>query len=365
MKTIEIIGENYFGSFSHVREACRGIVLKGTSVLLSYETLTDQWMLPGGGLESGEDEKACCIREVAEETGILIRPSDCVLEIDEYYEDWKYVSRYFFGEIIGSAEISLTDREKEVGMEPRFLPLTEIYEIFSQHASFAATDEMRRGMYLREYRALQELLWDELSFLRRKKLAVFFPGVGYTNDKPLIYYSRKLSAAYGYEDIALQYSGFPEKRPGDTDRMEQFFRIAYEQTQEALKDVDFSAYEEILFVGKSIGTIVAARIASESPLNDRIRLVLYTPLERTFVYSFGNAVAFTGTDDPWVGRKESRIKALCGERNIPCHIIPEGNHSLESGDVDQDIAALQDILRKTEMFIKTGSVRKGPGPLRD
>lgn len=355
MKTVEIIGENYFGKWTHVRSACRGVVLKGASILLSYETRTGQWMLPGGGLEPGEDEKNCCIREVSEETGFLIRPSDCVLEIDEYYEDTKYVSCYFFGEIVGKTEACLTEREKEVGMEPRFLPLPEIEEIFSQHASFAQADEMRRGMYLREFTALHELLGDDLSFLRKKKLAVFFPGVGYTKDKPLLYYSRKLAAMYGYQEVVLEYSGFPEKRPGDPDRMKQMFQIAYEQSLEGLKGVDFSSVEDILFVGKSIGTIAAAKIASDSSLKDRIRLVLYTPLERTFLYSFGKAVVFTGMDDPWVGRKGSRIPALCSERGIPCHIIPEGNHSLECGDIDRDIGTLREILRKAELFIKTFS----------
>ena len=47
---------------------------------------------------------------------------------------------------------------KEVGMEPRWLPIEEITAIFSQHHSYAETDEMRRGMYLREYTALCELL---------------------------------------------------------------------------------------------------------------------------------------------------------------------------------------------------------------
>ena len=32
-------------------------------------------------------------------------------------------------------------------------------------------------------------------------------------------------------------------------------------------------------------------------------------------------------------------------------IIPEGNHSLESGNVDQDISALQGVIRLTEEFI--------------
>ena len=80
------------------------------------------------------------------------------MEIDEYYEDWKWVNRYFLCTVIGQTETKLTDREKEVGMEPKWLPVNEIIHIFSRHASYADTDEMRRGMYLREYTALCELL---------------------------------------------------------------------------------------------------------------------------------------------------------------------------------------------------------------
>ena len=160
MKTKEIIGENYWGHWEHTRTACRGIVIHDGQILLSYETKTGQWMLPGGGLEDGEDEQACCFREVAEETGILIQPSECVLEINEYYEDWKWVNRYFIGNVTGQTGIMLTEREKEVGMEPRWLPVDEIVDLFSQHASYADTDEMRRGVYLREYTALCEILPD-------------------------------------------------------------------------------------------------------------------------------------------------------------------------------------------------------------
>ena len=31
-----------------------------------------------------------------------------------------------------------------------------------------------------------------------KRIAVFFPGIGYTNDKPLLYYARKL-----YKEVML------------------------------------------------------------------------------------------------------------------------------------------------------------------
>ena len=158
MKTINIVGDNYFGKWNKTSAACRSVVIKDGKMLLSYETKTDQWMLPGGGLEADEDEKDCVIRETTEETGYVIKPSECLLEIDEYYEDWKWVNRYFFGEITGETERNLTEREIEVGMEPRWMQVEEMVEIFSKHADYTDTDEMRRGMYLREYTALKELL---------------------------------------------------------------------------------------------------------------------------------------------------------------------------------------------------------------
>ena len=158
MKIKEIIGDNYFGNWANTRTTCRAIIIREGEILLSYETKTDQWMLPGGGLEPGEKEKACVIRETSEETGFVIEPSECLLEIDEYYEDWRFINRYFTGTIIGTCEKELTDREKEVGMEPRWLPLEKIMAVFSRHNDYAESDEMRRGMYLREYTALKEII---------------------------------------------------------------------------------------------------------------------------------------------------------------------------------------------------------------
>ena len=215
------------------------------------------------------------------------------------------------------------------------------------------------------------------------KLAVFFPGIGYTADRPLLHFSRRIAAAQGYEIRIMDYKGFPSKVKGDRKRMEESFDIALGQAREMLSGVDLEEYEDILFIGKSIGTIVAAKIASESPAKERIRMILYTPLEDTFtvistpadgnsaslnkspngktasfdkspdgkIASFGKAIAFTGDDDPWVGREKSRISALCEARGIPCTVIPQANHSLESGDVFSDLKELYRIMETTERFI--------------
>ncbi len=184
-----------------------------------------------------------------------------------------------------------------------------------------------------------------------RKLAVFFPGIGYTVDKPLMYYSRKLAAVHGYDVKLLPYTGFPEKILGDRERMIRSYEIALTQAEEMLDGIIWEDYEEILFLGKSIGTAAAAAIAAKSQVKDRIRLVLYTPLEETFAVPLGESIAFTGSKDQWTGKEQSKIPDLCSERGIPCTLIPGGNHSLECGNVDVDITNMKKIMDITDAFM--------------
>ena len=75
---------------------------------------------------------------------------------------------------------------------------------------------------------------------RSNKLAVFFPGIGYTADKPLMHYSRKIAALAGYDLKLLPYAGFPEKIQGNKERMQESFQIALRQSEEMLADVEFA-----------------------------------------------------------------------------------------------------------------------------
>ena len=134
--------------------------------------------------------------------------------------------------------------------------------------------------------------------------------------------------------------------------MAQSVQIAIEQSRKMLQDVDLTAYEEVLFIAKSIGTIAAAVLASESPAKDRIRLCLYTPLEATFACPVAQAIVFTGGNDPWVGREKSRIPELCAARNIPCVVVPGANHSLETENVWTDITNLERIMGETKNWMK-------------
>ncbi len=161
MKTIEIIGENHFETWSKHRTACRGIVMQGEKILLSYEKRKDQYGIPGGGPENAETPEECCAREIAEETGIVVSAEQALFTVKEFYEEWCYVTHFFFCRAIGETERKLTAREAAVGMIPLWVDIKEALSVFSKHSEYAETDEEKRGIYLREYLALSEFLNDK------------------------------------------------------------------------------------------------------------------------------------------------------------------------------------------------------------
>ena len=157
MKTIEIRGDNRRTSPSKIREASRGIILCEDQILLSYAHSKDLWMIPGGGMEKPESREECCIRELAEETGYIVRPIRHFLTIDEYYNEWLYRSYYYTCEPVDKIEPNLTKAEKCISLETRWVPLKKALEIFSKHQNYIGKDEIKYGSYLREYSALLEL----------------------------------------------------------------------------------------------------------------------------------------------------------------------------------------------------------------
>ncbi len=157
MKYKKIVGKNYVGDYTKTRIACRGIIVPDGKLLLSYEKERDFFMLPGGGLEKGETEAECCIREVSEETGNAITVSPCILELDEYYTDQRFRTFYFFGTVTGQTERHLTKEEVLFGLKPVYMPIEDALSIFSKYGEYDENGG-KYGSYLREYTALTTVL---------------------------------------------------------------------------------------------------------------------------------------------------------------------------------------------------------------
>ena len=175
------------------------------------------------------------------------------------------------------------------------------------------------------------------------KIAVLFPGIGYTCDRSLLYYAGKLAASSGYEVIRVPYGGFPDGVKGNAEKMHQAFLLALEQAEHILSSIDWSAYDSVVFIGKSVGTVVAYQISA--------RLVLLTPVMETFDYIRKPAIAFHGTADPWA-RTEDVIRKC--EGTIPLYLTEEANHSLETGNVGKDIGTLLETMRTIKEYITAG-----------
>lgn len=182
------------------------------------------------------------------------------------------------------------------------------------------------------------------------KLAIIFPGIGYTCDKPLLYYADTLANQMGYEVKRILYT-LPGKTKirGNLEKMEEAFRTLYDRAEECLSDVDWKQYDEIVFFSKSIGTVIAAAYAAKLS-GMAIRHVLYTPLEYTFDHRPNNAIGFLGTADSWCVPEEVLKRAK--EQGIPMHVYEGANHSLEIGDTLADLDTVKDVMEKTRGFLQ-------------
>ncbi len=190
------------------------------------------------------------------------------------------------------------------------------------------------GVYLERY-------WIDL--LAAKKLAVIFPGMGYHKDKPLLYYAAKLVSSHGYEVVSVAYHNLPSAKKGDAERMREVAQVCVMQTEEQLAGIDFAGYEDILFIGKSIGTLAAAKYAADHEIN--AKQIWYTPVEATFSFGTKEALAFIGDKDPY--SDVNKVKRMADEMGITLYTYPDCNHSLECGKVDRDIETLRDVMLKT------------------
>lgn len=119
------------------RDAVRGIILKGSKILLVYSEVNDEFKFPGGGATEGEMKKETLKREVMEELGRQVSSvNESLGYTDEIYNDIydnkKYFylrSYYYFCEIYeGDFEQQLDNYEQELNFVPKWVTLEEAIE---------------------------------------------------------------------------------------------------------------------------------------------------------------------------------------------------------------------------------------------
>ncbi|MDO4306202.1 MAG: alpha/beta hydrolase [Eubacteriales bacterium] len=187
-----------------------------------------------------------------------------------------------------------------------------------------------------------------------KKLAVIFPGVGYTCEKPLLYYTASAAADKEYEIVRLDYGQDIHSFRGRTPlELEPVIGLALKRSLRQLQNIRFQDYERILFISKSIGTVIACETQKQLALTGKVRHFLLTPIPATLPYlKQAEGVFFSGTADPYIPEKTVRQAA----RLYPSKTggIFEGcNHSLErKGDTMGNLQNLHKVIECLEWILK-------------
>ena len=55
------------------------------------------------------------------------------------------------------------------------------------------------------------------------KICVLFPGIGYTTELPLMYYSGKMALEMGYDLVKLSYHDLPSGIKGNSEKKKEAF----------------------------------------------------------------------------------------------------------------------------------------------
>ena len=169
-----------------------------------------------------------------------------------------------------------------------------------------------------------------------KKLAVIFPGAGYGLDCPLLYYADFLFETKGYDRIAMNYEGILCNRNlGLDEKIKQLRQYELEK----IGGIDFGAYDELIFLAKSVGTVEAGWIAEK--MDVKVQQIFLTPIKEAMDYCIGTTKVVIGTEDP----AYTAYREHCDGTNIDTLYIEGANHSLEViGRPYESIEALKKVM---------------------
>lgn len=172
-----------------------------------------------------------------------------------------------------------------------------------------------------------------------KKLVVLFPGVNYTTDCPLLYYAAFVYESRDYEKIMITYGDAVKKNKKYYECLDDIKKVVLKQ----LKTINFSEYEDIVFVSKSMGTVIAGWL--EESLSVGVKHIYLTPVKETLPYikKDKNIIAVVaGTKDQHMDIDV--LKEICEKEKVYLKQIEGAGHRLEiKEDINKTIEIVKDV----------------------
>jgi len=184
-----------------------------------------------------------------------------------------------------------------------------------------------------------------------------FPGIGYNEDRPLLYYSRKIAEKHGYHYIRLpQYDPVFKDIRSDLEIRRMMISSESENLENAIRILDLRPDDELLIISKSIGAAIASSYLKKCP--HKFKAIYFTPIPEMFEDILpSSGIVFHGTNDPWADNE--LIEKGCRDNSLPLYITEGANHSLETGNIDNDLCELHQVMAICERHIKNDSASFG------
>lgn len=182
-------------------------------------------------------------------------------------------------------------------------------------------------------------------------LLIMLPGLGYTNDMPIMFYLHEIAINRGYDVLQVNYDyrSVPRETSGEAWSARMIADV--QPTIDAA--LAKGSYRNVVLAGKSIGTRVMATLLARG-FDKATAYIWLTPLfvaepVKQAAMTHGPSVAVFGDADYAVTNVDLAPIAKAGVRIV---VQPEGDHGMMvKGNVPQSIADLANAMRELDTWL--------------
>ncbi len=180
-------------------------------------------------------------------------------------------------------------------------------------------------------------------------LVIILPGIGYTCHRALLDYSKRLACDMGFDVLPMEY-GFQAARKPMINSHE--FNIVVRETKEILMKALGNRYKRLIFIGKSIGTLIQASLQDEFADFD-IKNIYLTPISETVKLGIKeDSLVVAGNADPMIKPKD--MHKLRTNNRISFMEVAKADHGLNiKGDAIRSIDILSMVIKKEKEYLRT------------
>ncbi|MFA1509091.1 alpha/beta family hydrolase [Priestia aryabhattai] len=161
------------------------------------------------------------------------------------------------------------------------------------------------------------------------RICFMFSGLGYTYEKPLLYYITMLMLKHKIDVIQIHYTYSKELMTKSTDEIAD---VMMKDIDLVLQDVlSHNDYKNIIFAGKSLGTIpLIQRVMKDEVYKDAVMLLLTPLLTRSELFeslleSTHKGLIAIGTRDHYYTEEVYQLKT----KTMNIDVIENADHSLD------------------------------------